>query len=333
MKPTFHHRTVNGPFEDPVVYLRLLREKRALLFDAGDIGRLSAREIHKITDVFVTHTHIDHFTGFDRILRVILRRERPLRVYGPEGITECVEGKLRGYTWNLIEEYPVSLAVHEVSDSSVTVTGFSARNGFQRLDGGITENSETILNEPLFSVKAVCLRHDIDVLGFCIEESVHINIDKAVLQEMGLPVGPWLSDFKAAIRRGDKEFAAVIEGREYSMNELGDIVRITEGQKVSYVMDISPSTDNIERAVELVRGSHTLYIEAYFQDEDRERAFQRNHLTARMAGEIAGRAGVREVIPMHLSPKYRAFPERIMEEVMGAFKGEEWSNGGLEDWS
>ncbi|HDH01742.1 MAG TPA: ribonuclease Z, partial [Nitrospirae bacterium] len=73
MKPTFHHRTVNGPFEDPVVYLRLLREKRALLFDAGDIGRLSAGEIHKITDVFVTHTHIDHFIGFDRLLRVILK--------------------------------------------------------------------------------------------------------------------------------------------------------------------------------------------------------------------------------------------------------------------
>ena len=320
MKPTFHHRTVNGPFEDPVVYLRLLREKRALLFDAGDMGRLSAGEIHKITDVFVTHTHIDHFVGFDRLLRVILRRERPLRIYGPEGITECVEGKLRGYTWNLIGEYPVSLVVHEVSNSSVAITEFSAGNGFQRLDSGIKRNPETILNEPLFSVRAVCLRHDIAVLGFCIEESVHINIDKAALLERGLPVGPWLSGFKAAIGEGKKEFTVVIEGRKYSMDELGDIVRVTDGQKVSYVMDISPSAENIERVVELVRGSHTLYIEAYFLDEDRERAFQRNHLTARMAGEIAGRAGVREVIPMHLSPKYKAFPERIMEEVMSAFK-------------
>jgi ribonuclease Z len=79
MKPTFHHRPVNGPYEDPALYVRLLRQRRAFLFDAGDISSLSQGDIQKLTDVFVTHTHIDHFIGFDLILRSLLRRERPLR--------------------------------------------------------------------------------------------------------------------------------------------------------------------------------------------------------------------------------------------------------------
>jgi len=44
MKPIFHHKPVNGPFEDPAVFIRILRERRAILFDAGDVSRLSARE-------------------------------------------------------------------------------------------------------------------------------------------------------------------------------------------------------------------------------------------------------------------------------------------------
>ncbi len=312
---------VNGPFEDPVVYLRLLREKKALLFDAGDVSALSAGEIHKITDVFVTHTHIDHFIGFDRLLRVMLRRERPLRVYGPEGITGSVEGKLRGYAWNLIEEYPVSLVVHEVTDASVSVASFSARDGFRKRLMGDTEWTGVLLSDPLFSVRAACLSHDIAVLGFCIEENMHINIDKAALAGRGLPVGPWLSGFKQAVREGRDDFMAVVEGREYPMGELRDIVRITEGQKVSYVMDVTPSRENMEKVVELVRGSHVLYIETYFLDEERERAFQRNHLTARMAGEIAREAGVRELVPMHISPKYRGSPEMITGEALRAFRG------------
>ncbi len=323
MKPTFHHRVVNGLFEDPVVYLRLLRERRALLFDLGDIWRLHAGELHKVTDVFVTHAHIDHFMGFDRLLRVILRRETPLRLYGPTGITEAVEGKLRGYSWNLIEEYPVSLLVHEVTGGTVVSARFSAAEGFRMTEAGRREDTGVILEEPLFRVRTACLEHDIPVLAYAVEERVHINIDKAMLLKKGLPVGPWLGAFKQAIREGRLDFTVAVSGREYTYEQLLGIVRFSEGQKVSYVVDVSPSAENMERIVELVHGSHTLYIEAFFLEEERRRAVERNHLTARMAGEIAALAGVKEVVPLHLSPKYRAFPERVLEETMSAFlKGE-----------
>jgi len=116
MKPTFIHHLVNSPFEDPALFVRIMREKRAFLFDIGNIERLNPGDLQKITDVFVSHTHVDHFIGLDTLLRAILRREVPLRIYGPSRISDCVEGKLRGYTWNVIHEYPLKIDVFSIDD-------------------------------------------------------------------------------------------------------------------------------------------------------------------------------------------------------------------------
>jgi ribonuclease Z len=62
MKPVFHARLLNDYFGDPCLFIRILYEKRALLFDLGTIHSLKPSELHKITDVFVTHTH-NHFMG------------------------------------------------------------------------------------------------------------------------------------------------------------------------------------------------------------------------------------------------------------------------------
>ena len=102
MKPSFHARLINSPFEDPGLYVRVLREGCALMFDLGFTTNLSARDILKTSDIFVSHTHIDHFIGFDNILRICLKKETPLRLYGPKGFIDCIEGKLKSYTWNLI---------------------------------------------------------------------------------------------------------------------------------------------------------------------------------------------------------------------------------------
>lgn len=63
MRPSFYPRLVNGPFEDPGLYIPFYSENRAILFDLGDISTLSPRDCHKINHIFVSHTHIDHFIG------------------------------------------------------------------------------------------------------------------------------------------------------------------------------------------------------------------------------------------------------------------------------
>jgi len=321
MKPTFIHRMINGPFEDPCLFIRIIREKRALLFDIGSIDRLKSGDLQKITDVFVTHTHIDHFIGFDTLLRALLRRERPLRIYGPSNITECIEGKLKGYTWNLIKEYPLKIEVFCIKDDKMITSGFYAKNCFEKREGSVYNFDGLILKEPLFRVRAIQLDHQIPCLAFSLEEDFHININKASLTERGLPVGPWLSELKKAIREhksGDTEF--IVDDRRYQLEELRDIAKITKGQKVSYVTDVSLSDENVKRIIELVRVSDTLYCEAYFLEKDRDRALERFHLTAKTAGRIAREAKVGNFIAMHFSPKYRSQSETPENEAIREFK-------------
>lgn len=323
MRTTFHHRPVNGPFEDPLVYLRLLRQGRALLFDLGDISALPPRSMLKISDVFVTHTHIDHFIGFDTLLRTALRGEKPVRIYGPPNIIDCVQGKLGGYTWNLIEQYPLRLEVFAVDGETLRHASFHARNKFQRRDNPPAEFNGTVLVDEQFVVRAVTLEHDIQCLAYSIEEKFHINIDKAALNAMGLPVGPWLSELKAAIRAGAPEGTELPAGPERrQLGQLRHLAIITKGQKVTYVMDSAPTEENLEKIAALAAGSDTLYCEAYFMGAESQRALNRRHLTARHAGAVARRAGAKNLVVLHFSAKYKADDVSPAAEADSIFRGE-----------
>ena len=298
----------------------MIRERRAFLFDSGRIDRLEPGNLLKITDVFVTHTHIDHFIGFDTLLRTFLRRAAPLRVYGPENIADCVEGKLKGYTWNLIQEYPIKMEVFSLTPGEIRHSSFYAENGFTRIDRDSRPFEGIALREPPYTVRAAVLSHGIPCLGFSLEEDFHINIDKAALNNMGLPVGPWLGVLKKMIRNNAVPDSTLrIDGRNFLFSEFSSLARISSGQKVSYITDVSPEDGNIEKIVELVADSDTLYCEAYFLHEDMERAVERRHLTAKIAGEIARKAKVKNLALMHFSPKYMDRVEEIKAEAMRAY--------------
>ena len=74
-------------------------ERRALLFDIGDITVLAPRQLLRVSHVFGSHTHMDHFAGFDHLLRLLLGRDKTVALYGPSGFIDRVEHKLKAYTW------------------------------------------------------------------------------------------------------------------------------------------------------------------------------------------------------------------------------------------
>ncbi len=320
MKLSFHPRLLNGHFDDPGLYIRVLREGIALLFDAGFTPSLSVKDILKINCIFVSHTHIDHFIGFDAILRLHLKKESPLKIYGPEGFTGHIEGKLKSYTWNLIRDYPAVIEVSEINDKVIKKSVFKAENFFKREDLGIIPFEGIVLKESLFKVSAEVLNHQIPCLAFCLEEDYHINIDKAELNRLNLPVGPWLGELKNAIRKNKSDAVFRIKDKEFSFAGLKGIAGITRGQKISYVVDVLGSEDNIKKIVKLVKDSDILFIEAYFLDEERERAGQRYHLTARQAGMIAKDAGVGKLVVFHFSPRYADKPEELIKEAEAEFR-------------
>lgn len=331
MARLFHYKTINDAFGDPCVLIQLLREKRTLLLDLGDIRRIPFSEILKVSDIFVTHTHIDHFIGFDQVIRAVLRRHEPLRIYGPENIIECVYGKLRGYTWNLVSDYPLQIEAYAIKNNEeVAVAKFIASKRFKMEEMGILPIKDNILlNEPLFKVKAIVLSHGIPVIAYSIEEDFHININKVELEKAGLQIGPWLGELKKLIKtyynydpvnllrlKGESVCITVDTPKgKLSIEELFPIIKITKGEKISYVMDISPTEDNIKKIIQFVEYSDILFCEAYFLDRDKDRAIERNHLTAKIAGEIAKKAKVREIKILHISPKYMENPQEVYSEV------------------
>jgi len=319
MKPAFHHKLLSGPFGDPCLQVRILRERRSLLFDLGDIHTLSPVTLNRVTDVFITHTHIDHFIGFDHLLRASLRRRAPLRLYGPAGIIRNVEGKLKGYSWNLIEDYPFVIAAVEYDGRFLRRAEFRAGTRFTKQTLQRTMSGGVLLEDPLFTVRAVVLDHGIPCLAFSLEEPLRINIDKDRLTRKHLSVGPWLTELKRKVRECRSEGSLVIGGKRYPVRRLLDIVRTGKGQKICFATDIGISRSNAERLVELVKHADIFYCEAYFMEKNRDLATERYHLTTRECGRIARVAAVRNLCPMHFSPRYHGHEKDLIREVKGEF--------------
>jgi ribonuclease Z len=333
MTPLLHPCLVNGRFGDPALYVECMFERWALLFDLGDQHALSARKLLRIRYVFVSHTHIDHFIGFDQLLRILIGRDQTVRLFGPSGILATVEHKLAGYAWNLVERYATDLvfAVTEIrSENEAQCATFHFKNRFGREDGPRRTLVKGLLcEEHGFCVRCAVLDHRIPCLGFAVEERRHVNVWKNRLDQLGLPVGPWLREAKRAILEGrpdDTSFRVTWrEGNAECDHTLSlgalkhDVMRIVPGQKLGYVVDVAYTPENIRRIVDLVSDADILFIEAPFARDDAARAADRAHLTTEQAGRIARLARVKRVEPFHFSPRYTGKEPRLMREVAEAF--------------
>lgn len=327
MRPTFHPRLFNDPFEDPGLFVPFLFQRRAFLFDLGDLSALSPRDLLKVSHIFVTHTHMDHFIGFDQILRLLLGRNKTLTLFGPKGFLRHVAGKLSGYSWDLVKNYSDSLTleVTEVTESHRITCTFACRDGFLPGQRRTHPFSGTLLEEPTLTVTTALFDHSIPCLGFSMKERFHVNVKKEALRAMGLEVGPWLKAFKDALFafRDPATPFTVPKGEkplQFSLGALADrIAMITPGQKIAYIADIGYSPANEQKAVDLAKDADHLFIEAPFLERDKAVAFQKHHLTAAQAGTIAGKARVRQFSLFHFSPRYTGCAQHLEKEAKAAY--------------
>jgi len=333
MPPRFHPFLVNDPLGDAGLYIELMFEKRALLFDLGDLSPLSSRKLLRISDAFVSHMHMDHFCGFDRLLRMDLGREVRLRLYGPSGLIEAVGHRLASYTWNLVRTYDTEFAivVHElVTPDQVRSVEFHTSDAFRPTEPrtGAIDNG-ILLDEPSFRVRTAMLDHGITCLGFALEEHAHINVWKTRLEALGLATGPWLRSLKEAVLRDEPDTTSIpVVWKDSSHANpaalpLGrlrsEVLRTVPGRKIAYVVDTVFTPRNVSRIVDLVSDADILFIESPFLDADRDRARDRKHLTARQAGLIAREAGVKRMVPFHFSPRYDDI-SALESEALAAFE-------------
>jgi ribonuclease Z len=332
MPPRFHPRLINGPFEDPGLYIPFLFENRAIIFDLGDTLPLSARDLLKISHAFITHTHIDHFIGFDRILRILLGREKNLHLYGPPGFFKNVEGKLAAYSWNLVKNYPYRLELHltEVYRDYLLTRKYRCQNKFVPTHEAAKYPFKDVLyEEAAFTIQAAILDHSIPCLGYALKERFHVNINKDALAAMGLRTGPWLTDFKQALYDGkDSQSEFEVKSgngktQRFRLGELTDrIALVTPGQKIAYIADVAYRPENKEKIISLAKYSDHLFIEAAFLEVHKNIAAEKYHLTARQAGTLAARAGAKQFTIFHFSPRYTDQEHLLQEEAREAYEKE-----------
>lgn len=333
MGPSFLPRLVNGPFDDPALFVPFRHENRALLFDLGDIAALAPRDILKITHIFVTHTHMDHFAGFDRVLRILLGRDKDLFLYGPQGFLANLSGKLAGYCWNLVGNFQNRFTLHatELHTDRALSCRYPCQNGFLS-DRRLRETSfdGIVIKEPALTVRAVHLDHGTPVLAFSLDERYRINIIKAALDQLRLVPGPWLNQFKALVYEdADPETTVEIpaspNGGARERLSLGalkaTIARVSPGQRLAYITDAAGTPENMKKMVALADGADHLFVEAAFSDNDRKVASRKHHLTARQAGELARACKVKQYSLFHYSPRYSDCPEVLEAEAERAFRG------------
>src|SRR5439155_1596769 len=118
----------------------------------------------------------------DQLLRAFLARDATLRLYGPAGLADCVEGKLAGYTWNLTEEYPFVIEVTDIGERETTDWRFAARRRFEReMLGPPRPFTGVVLADPVFTVEAVPLDHRIVSMAYAVTERTHLNVRAGAL--------------------------------------------------------------------------------------------------------------------------------------------------------
>ena len=308
---------LNGVFGDPLLHLRIRHQRRSLLFDLGDGARLPARLAHQVTDLFISHAHMDHLSGFQWLLRSRLEKLPPCRVYGPPGLARHIEGFIQSFLWDRIKEKAPIFLVSEIHGERlrryrITVAGGGCELlGEDQLEGGI------VLREPKFCVRAALLDHHTPVIAYAFEEEREINVRKDRLLALGHKPGPWLSRLKQAVLQGAHDAIITLpDGSEVAAGELADaLILITPGKRLVYATDLADTEENRRRLIALAQNAHTLFCEAPFIQADSEQATRTGHLTTCACGEIAATAGVARLIPFHFSRRYKNNPQQLYDEI------------------
>jgi ribonuclease BN (tRNA processing enzyme)/polynucleotide 5'-kinase involved in rRNA processing len=330
--PGFQVHLPNGIFGDPLVHVRPLRERDAILLDLGRASSMPTKLLHRVGLVLLSHAHVDHFFGFDELLRALLGTPRTVSFVGPPGTAERIASKVGGYSWNLIE---ADGEAHGVTQAP----RFLVRELRDGVNGAVVADFEVVPGSPLrargerptdglvhegdkFTVRAVALAHrDIRSLAYSIEERPRLAVRPEVIAARGTTAGPWIDTLKHQVQAGNLD--APIEVAPGKTERAGDLARELlvdrPGQRIVYVTDSADTPENRSRIVSLARGADLFVCEATFTRDDVWRASETAHLPAFAAAELAREAGVGKLVPFHLSPRYEEFPERIFKELLELF--------------
>jgi len=223
-----------------------------------------------LNNILITHGHLDHILGLAGLLSTFMRWEAidEINIYSGKWALDRIHDLLYDVVLRG-GQAPMTLNLHELKPGVF----------FETDDFNITAF-------PVF-------HRGSDSLGFRFEERSHRPFLPEKAQEFGVPAGP--------IRRDLVEGKTVrlADGREVGPEDV--LGPLKPGVRMVHIGD----TGRIEDLVAPCQGVDALVIESTYLEEEADMAKKFSHLTAKMAAELAVRAGVRQLILTHLSRRYR----------------------------
>lgn len=313
---------INGRLRDPALFVLLMEKGEACLFDLGDITRFRIKNIHKISSVFISHAHLDHFVGFDHFLRVMLGQRRTLRLYGPEGFVDKVYHRLQGYSWNLVKGARLNFEVYEVSGENLEGKRFCLREKFQKAHPLPSRPHQGVLWEnEMYRISFAVLDHKIDSLAFSLVRKSYPRVDKEKLAAFAHKPGIWLRKVLEFSQKTREDERISLGTEEFSLSHLaGELLVQEKEEKIAYVVDTLYSPEVESKVLELAQGADLFFCEAAYQSKDRKKARTNHHLCADQAGLMARKAGAKKFIPFHFSWCYNGAIRPIEREAKKAFE-------------
>ena len=253
-----------------------------LLFDCGEgTQRQLMRSTLGLPDleaIYLTHYHADHTLGLPGLLKTFALRGRDVP------LTVFGPPGLRELFTDLRRVFgkvPYPLETIEVRPGEAL-----DRDGYRIL---------------VFPV-----HHGVSAVGYAVDEPDRPGeFDAAAADALGIPFGPE----RGALQRG--ESVTLPDGRAITPDAV--IGEARKGRRVVITGDTAP----VETVRVLAEGADLLVHEATFAEEERSRAEETLHSTARQAAEVAAAAGVRLLALTHFSPRY--FGPELLEEALAVF--------------
>ena len=299
------------PSEDISILFTLDNHSDSYLCECGEASGLSVKDCQNIRAIFISHTHIDHFIGFDKVLRHQLGIGKRVIICGPKGIAEQVQAKVKAYLWNLATPDSITYEIREiVTSSQVEIYELQPPTwGLKKL------GTETKLYEnERFAVSFAILNHKTDSIAYLFTEQDSVNIN---LENSGFRGGKWINELKQAYGSGVGERAITIDGETYLAKSLFHLLEVKKGDSLGVIMDHGATEANHSIIRTHFANSNQVFIESFYKLEDQEKAEKNAHSYSSASGKIMKECGVKNAIPVHFSRKYS---EEDIQILMGEFE-------------
>lgn len=343
-------KLLNARNGDPGAYAFSKITGEALLFDLGSLENISPKELLKVSTVLISHSHMDHFYGFDRLLRVTLPHFKKIHFAGPVGIAAAISQKLSSYTWNLIEPSQIDYLVTEVDVRGqaktyqvASVSKFQVNElipSLNRSDPGrntlptpsFPVSIVTILNDGM-RIEAVALDHGISSVAYCLQSPISCRLCPDGLIKNNLKSGAWIGDLKKKYLSSSlRPSIFSIDGRNFVFDDLVSDLFISEvSRPIAYATDLDFHRDNLDRLFSLAYGAELLLCESNYLQDERELAERNRHLTTYQAALITSYLRCRCGFNFHFSKKYGSSTYLLIDEYLMHLKKLEFrADGELE---